>query len=173
MKLSNNSRGQTSWSGAGTAFIVSFVVLVFLVMITAAITQSLQTSTSASTTVTVPQYNVVPLVNGTISLGNINVNTGSFVLSNATNASNVIGANNYTVTSAGAFTLITSQYSGVTLNITYNFADQVHNSAFNASQQGMAGVTNFSSMLGLLGTLAIAGIVVSLVLVGFVFLKRS
>jgi len=72
----------------------------------------------------------------------------------------------------GQINISNSVNDGDLVNITYTFQSQNKNAAFNATQDGLAGMTTFSNFQPTIAVIVVAVLVVAILLVGFAVVGR-
>lgn len=109
----------------------------------------------------ITQLNQILIDNVTVTVHNVTISgSGGLLLQTSWNMNSTQGL-------AGQINISNSSYVGGILNVTYTYQTVDHSVAFNASGDGLSGLTSFSSFQPTFAVIAIAVIVIGLLLGGF------
>lgn len=149
--------------------VLTLILVAVLVIVAIVIFVSLQTSFTGTTAVTVTDESNIPVDAGTALNGANNCSAGSFVIVSAMNSTTgpVIAAANYSVSSAGLLSNLTGEYTidAWTVNYTYTWGSE----ACTASESMTTEFGNYTSLIGLVGTIIFLGLVIGVLVASFVF----
>jgi hypothetical protein len=155
------------------AVVTSLVVILIVLVIAAQVISNIKTVGSATVTTTITDQQITVANNTLIELGNTNIDTTTVVVTNSTNASNTLAGNFTAVTNGLTFNLdnLGNRYDGVVVNVTYDFADQTRDAAYNTSVDGEDTILNASSLTPVLAIVSILVLLFGIMAV-FMFKKN-
>jgi hypothetical protein len=153
--------------------VLTLVLVAVLVIVAIVIFVSLSTSFTGTESSSVTGESVTPTDAG-VSLGaTSNCSSGDFAFTNVTNSTGgpAIDSGNYTLTSAGVLTNLTSEFvdSSWTVGYTYTWGSE----ACTASENMTTEFGNYTSLIGLVGTIIFLGLVIGVLVASFVFGRRE
>ena len=150
--------------------VLTLVLVAVLVIIAIVIFVNLATSFTGASDETVTGESLTPTDAG-VSVGAVgNCSFGDFALTSANNATasgTLIASGNYSTTSAGVVTNLTSEYSDSAwvLNYTYTWGSE----ACAVSEEMTDEFGNYASLIGLVGTIIFLGLIIGFLVVAFAF----
>lgn len=146
-----NKKGQISGDIASNLIIgvISLLIAGFVIVLGS----GMMTTASASNTVVSLDdvaYNAAANASSNIAWGS-GINLATFSATNSTNATNVVGTGNYSVTQQGVFNILSPQFASQPINLTYTYNTNVLSAQYNASQAASLGLSAVSGQFGTIG----------------------
>ena len=153
--------------------VLTLVLVAVLVIIAIVIFVSLATSFEGAISSTVTNESLTPTDVGVSVAEATACGFGDFSVTEILNGSSseIISSGNYTVGSTGTITNLTSEYVVNPWNVTYTYT--YGSEACNASEDMVTEFANYTSLIGLVGTIIFLGLVIGVLVASFAFGGRN
>ena len=143
----------------GAGIMIAFILLTVSIVIGANILDTMQTLDSTTTTFRTSNQTFTPLTNVSVALNRTSISTSTFLVFNSSNGAVTLGSGNYTITSTGTFTLISTDYNNSNLNATYQYT-QSSGSAYNVTGKSSQALEDYSGLVPALAIVLIAVLII-------------
>jgi len=155
--------------------VLTIVLVAVLVIIAIVVFVSLQSSFAGSASASISDEVVVPTDAGTAVAASTACEFGGFAVSTVYNgtAGPVINTANYTVGATGTITNLTSEFSYASDDWNVNYTYTWGSEACNASEDMVTEFGNYTSLIGLVGTIIFLGLVIGVLVASFAFGGRE
>lgn len=150
--------------------VLTLVLVATLVIIAIVIFVQLADSFAGTTSVTINDEVLTATDAGTAVANATDCGFGSFDLVTATNATGLlINSGNYSTTSAGLVTNLTTQIGATAAPWTLNYTYTWGSTACTASEDTIVEFAAYTSLIGLVGTIIFLGLVIGILVTAFAF----
>lgn len=149
--------------------VLTLVLVAVLVIIAIVIYVSLATSFAGTSSATVTNESGANITDGYTVLSTSNCSFGEMSVTEINNGTEIIDAGNYTFTAAGVITNTTgpSEIGQNLLNVSYTYT--WGSEACTASENMTVEFGNYTSLIGLVGTIIFLGLVIGILVAAFAF----
>lgn len=150
--------------------VLTLVLVSVLVIVAIVIFVSLQTSFAGTTVVTTTGDIITATDAGTAVSNATLCSFGDFVITTATNSTGgLISSGNYSTTAGGLVSNLTTQVGATVAPWTLNYTGTYGSEACTASQNTVTEFGNYTSLIGLVGTIIFLGLVIGVLISAFAF----
>jgi len=157
---------------------VYILVFLVIVVVSSVILQDIKDEKAQTSTISISNETITNI--STLDTWyQLNIKGGlvnsSVIVTNSTLADTLPSAA-YAVDTILGRLLVTAGWHGIhniSLNISYNYNYALGSSAFNVTDEGLKGIINFSEQSSTLTTVIIFGVIMSILIAGFLFLKAG